>query len=116
MSARAGQRGFSIVEMAMAGTVGMLVVGSGFMLYRSQTTMHLRQNDVNEAQLTVDYVANTVRTLVVSAGGGLPQGANGLRKCASGRGVSSYVNREDLSAMVVDELNTDTTPSTAPAS
>ncbi|GEM_PF-3697925 len=103
------QRGFTIVEMALAGTIGMLVVGSGFMLYRSQTTMHLRQNDVNEAQLTVDYVVNMVRTIVVSAGGGLPQGANGLRKCAGGRGVSSYVNREDLSAMVVDDLNTDST-------
>ncbi|MEO6095193.1 MAG: hypothetical protein ABIW76_05800 [Fibrobacteria bacterium] len=116
MKVRGGQNGFSIVEMAMAGTIGMLVAGSGFMLYRSQTTMHLRQNDVNEAQLTVDYVANIVRTLVVSAGGGLPQGANGLRKCASGRGVSSYVNREDLSAMVVDELNTDLTDGVFPVS
>jgi hypothetical protein len=108
-SAPRGERGFSVMELAIAGTVGMLVVGSGFMLYRSQTKMHLRQNDVNEAQLTVDYVVNTVRTAVVSAGGGLPQGANGLRKCAGGRGLSSYVNREDKSAIVVDELNLDTT-------
>ncbi len=99
------QRGFTVVEMALAGTVGMLVAGSGFMLYRSQTSMHLRQNDVNEAQLTVDYVVNNLRTMVVSAGGGLPQGASGLRKCVSGRGVSTYVNRDDRSATVVDELN-----------
>ncbi|HKP96568.1 MAG TPA: hypothetical protein VJ385_12490 [Fibrobacteria bacterium] len=101
------QRGFTVVELALAGTVGMLVVGSGFMLYRSQTGMHLRQNDVNEAQLTVDYVANLMRTTIVSAGGGLPQGASGLRKCAAGRGVATYVNRDDLSSVVVDELNLD---------
>ncbi|MDB5048296.1 MAG: hypothetical protein JWO30_1367 [Fibrobacteres bacterium] len=108
------QSGFTIVEMALAGTIGMLVVGSGFMLYRSQTSMHLRQNDVNEAQLTVDYVVNMMRTTVVSAGGGLPQGASGLRKCAAGRGVATYVNRDDLSSIVVDDLNLSLTDGVLP--
>jgi Prokaryotic N-terminal methylation motif len=110
------QRGFTLVEMMLAGTVGMLVVGSGFMLYRSQTSMHLRQGDVTEAQLTVDYVVNTLRTMVVSAGGGLPQGASGLRKSASGRGLSTYVNRGDLSTTVVDELNLDLNDGVLPVS
>jgi hypothetical protein len=110
------QDGFTLVELMLAGTVGMLVVGSGFMLYRSQTKMHLRQGDVTEAQLTVDYVANTLRTMVVSAGGGLPQGASGLRKCANGRGLSTYVNRGDLSATVVDETNLDLNDGVLPVS
>ena len=111
-----GQRGFTIVELALAGTVGMLVVGSGFMLYRSQTSMSLRQNDVNEAQLTVDYVVNMMRTTIVSAGGGLPQGASGLRKCANGRGISTYVNRLDQSAIVNDDLNANVTDGILPVS
>jgi hypothetical protein len=102
-----GRNGFTVIEFVLAGTIGLLAMGSGFMLYRSQTSMHLRQIDINEAQLTLDYVANVMRTTIVSAGGGLPQGVSGLRKNGNGRGLTTYVNREDLSSTVADELNLD---------
>jgi hypothetical protein len=108
------QGGFTVIELALAGTIGLLAMGSGFMLYRSQTSMHLRQTDINEAQLTLDYVANAMRTTIVSAGGGLPQGVSGLRKCANGRGLATYVNRDDLSSTVPGELNLDPTDGILP--
>jgi hypothetical protein len=102
-------RGFSLAEMAIAGTVGFLAVSIGLMLYRAQSKMHLRQTDVNEAQLTVDYVANAMRTLVVSAGGGLPQMVNGLRPAAGGKGLVAYVNPLNLVATVPDGAYADST-------
>jgi hypothetical protein len=110
------QAGFTIVEMLLAATMGLAILTSGFMLYRSQTKMQLRQGDVNEAQLTVDYVTNAVRTMVVSAGGGLPQVATGLRKAANGKGLVTYVNRKNAAASVPDGANTDTADGVIPVS
>jgi hypothetical protein len=108
------QSGFSLVETIMALTMGLLILVSGIMLYRSQSKMQLKQSDVNESQLTVDFVVNAVRTMVVSAGGGLPQIATGLRKAASGKGLVTYVNRKNLASAVNDSLNTDWTDGILP--
>lgn len=102
------QAGFTVMEMILAATMGLIILVSGFMLYRSQTKMQLRQGDVNEAQLTVDFVQNAVRTMVVSAGGGLPQMATGLRKAANGKGLVTYVNSKNSACTVPDSINTDT--------
>ena len=110
------QAGFTLVEMIMAATMGLMILISGFMLYRSQTNMQLRQSDVNESQLTVDFVVNAVRTMVVSAGGGLPQMTTGLRKAASGKGLVSYVNRNNIACAVPDSMNTDTADGIIPVS
>jgi len=108
------QKGFTLIEMIMASTIGSIILVSGFMLYRSQMKMQLKQGDVNEAQLTVDYVQNAIRTMVVSAGGGLPQMATGLRMTANGAGLVSYVNPKNLATTVPDSLNTDTTNGVIP--
>ncbi len=110
------QGGFTAVEMILASTLGMMILISGFMLYRSQTKMQLKQSDVNEAQLTIDYVTNAVRTMVVSAGGGLPQFSTGIRKPASGNSFVTYVNRSNLASYVVDSLNTSATDGIIPIS
>ena len=118
--------GFTLVEMVITGTLGLLLASSGFMLYRSQAKMSLKQSDVNEAQLTVDYLMNTVRTMAVSAGGGLPQMANGIRKQATGKGMITYVNPKtlyqissgfttaSLSTLVSQSLNTNITDGSIP--
>jgi hypothetical protein len=86
-----------------------MVLSLGFMLYRSQTKMNLRQSDAAEAQLTIDYLVNSMRTMVVSAGGGLPQMANGIRKHATGKGITTYVNSLEASSAVVLDSVSDTT-------
>jgi hypothetical protein len=107
-ASRGRQGGFSLAELAIAGTIGFMALSLGLMLYRTQSKMHLRQTDVNEAQLTVDYVVNAMRTMVISAGGGLPQMANGLRKAAGGKGIVTYVNPLNLVATVADGAYDDT--------
>lgn len=92
----------------MAGTMGFMTLTMGFMLYQSQSRMSARQEDVNEAQLTIDYTVNLIRTLAVSAGGGLPQMANGLRRQGSNRGFVTYYNPDDAVSAVQEDLNTDT--------
>jgi len=108
------QRGFTLIEMALAGTMGLAVLTTGFALYRYQTRTQITQSDSTDAQMTIDYIVSSVRTLAVSAGGGLPQAANGLRHQKNAKGLTVYYNPEDASTTVDQALNTNLTDGVLP--
>ncbi len=112
-ASRRGEAGFTLIEAILAATIGLIVLTSGFFLYKSQTSMSLKQEDTNTSLMTIDYVVDMVRTMVISAGGGLPQMVNGLRSQGDGTGLVAYFNPNDLYTAVTS-ANTDTTDGVIP--